>query len=56
MAAATWNGTVIAESDKYEIVEGKANSDAAWYYPTPLDAAKKIKDHVAFWNGVEVEE
>ena len=94
MATATWNDTVIAESDRYEIVEGnvyfppesikkeyfkdsgthtvcswkgeanyytvevagKANADAAWYYPTPLGAAMKIKDHVAFWNGVEVKE
>jgi uncharacterized protein (DUF427 family) len=22
--------------------------DAAWYYPQPLDAAKNIKDYVAF--------
>lgn len=22
--------------------------DAAWYYPTPKDGAKEIKDHVAF--------
>jgi uncharacterized protein (DUF427 family) len=92
MAKATWNGTVIAESNKTEIVEGnhyfpadsivkslftessthsvcpwkgtasyytitvdgKQNKDAAWYYPAPKDAAKQIKDHVAFWKGVEV--
>ena len=36
-------------------VDGKANPDAAWYYPQPKDAAKEIKDHVAFWKGVRVE-
>ena len=93
MARATWNGAVIAESDRYEVVEGnvyfppdavkrehlresathtvcgwkgtasyydvvvdgKTNSDAAWYYPQPMDAAANIRDHVAFWKGVEVE-
>jgi uncharacterized protein (DUF427 family) len=29
--------------------------DAAWYYPDPKPAARKIKGHVAFWRGVEVE-
>jgi uncharacterized protein (DUF427 family) len=93
MARATWNGTVIAESDTYEVVEGnvyfpphaikrehlrdsstntvcgwkgtasyydvvvdgQTNSDAAWYYPQPMDAATNIRDHVAFWKGVQVE-
>jgi uncharacterized protein (DUF427 family) len=35
-------------------VDGAENADAAWYYPEPKDAAKHIKDHVAFWRGVEV--
>ena len=89
---AVWNGTVIAESDRTEVVEGnhyfpasaikreffrdspthstcpwkgiasyytlevdgKVNADAAWYYPTPKEAAKNIAAHVAFWKGVEV--
>ncbi len=93
MAKAVWNGVVLAESDKTEVVEGnqyfppdsvkreyfketdthttcpwkglasyytievngKENKDAAWYYPAPKDAAKQIKDHVAFWKGVEVQ-
>lgn len=38
------------------IVDGKENKDAAWYYPKPSEAAAKIKDHVAFWHGVEIEE
>ena len=93
MPKAIWNGQVVAESDKFETVEGniyfppvaikkqyftpsnhttrcgwkgtahyynvmvdgKENKDAAWYYPEPLDAAENIKDHVAFWHGVQVE-
>jgi len=37
-------------------VDGKENKDAAWYYAEPKDAAKNIKDRVAFWKGVEVTE
>jgi len=93
MAKATWNGAVLAESDRCEVVEGncyfpaaavngahlrasdthttcpwkgeasyydvvvngQTNKDAAWYYPTPKEAARNIKDHVAFWRGVTVE-
>jgi uncharacterized protein (DUF427 family) len=92
MPTATWNGTVLAESDETIVVEGnhyfppdsidearfeqsdkssvcpwkgtaayydvvvdgERNEGAAWYYPDPKDAAAEIKDHVAFWNGVEV--
>ena len=36
-------------------VDGKKNKDAAWYYPSPKDAARQIKDYVAFWRGVKVE-
>jgi uncharacterized protein (DUF427 family) len=36
-------------------VEGKANPNAAWYYPTPKNAAKEIAGYVAFWKGVRVE-
>ncbi|GLY31248.1 DUF427 domain-containing protein [Kineosporia sp. NBRC 101731] len=87
---ATWNGTVIAESDDivevegnpyfpasslrqdlfsessttsvcpwkgtasyYSVtVDGTENTDAAWYYPAPKEAAAQIKDRVAFWKGV----
>lgn len=35
-------------------VNGKSNPDAAWYYPVPKDAASEIKDHVAFWKGVQL--
>ncbi len=30
------------------------NTDAAWYYAEPKDAAAEIKGRVAFWRGVEV--
>ena len=36
-------------------VNVKVNENAAWYYPAPSDAARQIKDHVAFWRGVEVQ-
>jgi uncharacterized protein (DUF427 family) len=93
MAKAVWNGKVVAESDKTQVVEGniyfphdsidreffrssstistcpwkgqaryytilvdgQENSDAAWYYPDPKPAARAIKNHVAFWRGVEIE-
>lgn len=93
MARAIWNGTVIAESDQCEVVEGnqyfphdaikseyfqpsskttvcpwkgtasyytivvdgQENPDAAWYYAEPKAAASNIKNHVAFWRGVQVE-
>ncbi len=38
------------------VVAGKENRDAAWYYPDPKEAAAEIKEHVAFWRGVNVEE
>ncbi|WP_420127995.1 DUF427 domain-containing protein [Longimicrobium sp.] len=47
-----WKGT----ASYYDlVVDGKANADAAWYYPDPMAAAANIRDHVAFWKGVEVE-
>ena len=48
-----WKGT----ASYYTLsVNGKENPDAAWYYPAPKDAAAEIKDHVAFWRGVTIEE
>ena len=93
MAKASWNGTVIAQSDATRVVEGnhyfppesvdrrflrpsethsvcpwkgtasyynvevngQTNKDAAWFYPTPKDAAKNITGYVAFWKGVKLE-
>lgn len=46
-----WKG----EASYYDVVvDGEVNADAAWYYPAPKDAAKQIRDHVAFWHGVQV--
>jgi uncharacterized protein (DUF427 family) len=46
-----WKGT----ASYYSVsVDGETNTDAAWYYPQPKDAAAEIKDRVAFWHGVEV--
>ena len=36
------------------VVGEEPNSDAAWYYPEPKDAAREIRGRVAFWRGVEV--
>ena len=48
-----WKG----EASYYNVVvDGQVNRDAAWYYPTPKDAAKHIKGRVAFWRGVKVED
>jgi len=93
MAKAIWNGVTLAESDRFEVVEGNIyfppdtingqyfkvsdthticgwkgqasyydivvngdiNRDAAWYYPTPKQAADNIKNYIAFWRGVRVE-
>jgi uncharacterized protein (DUF427 family) len=38
------------------VVDGEENRDAAWYYPEPSAMAARIKDYVAFWHGVQVEE
>jgi uncharacterized protein (DUF427 family) len=37
------------------LIDGQDNPDAAWYYPDPKPAARKIRGFVAFWRGVEVE-
>ena len=46
-----WKGTAHYYS---VVVGGQENPDAVWYYPDPKDAAAEIKDHVAFWRGVDV--
>lgn len=35
-------------------VDGAINTDAAWTYPTPSEAAANIRDHVAFSRSVTV--
>ena len=46
-----WKGTASYLSVE---VDGQVNTDAAWYYPSPKDAAAQIRDRVAFWKGVQV--
>jgi uncharacterized protein (DUF427 family) len=36
-------------------VNGKVNENAVWYYPEPSEKAAQIKDHMAFWRGVDVQ-
>lgn len=38
------------------VVDGKRNPGAAWYYPDPKHDARPIKDHIAFWRGIEIEQ
>ena len=46
-----WKGT----ASYYSLsVDGKENTDAAWFYREPKDAAAEIKGRVAFWKGVSV--
>jgi uncharacterized protein (DUF427 family) len=48
-----WKG----EAHYYTVViDGKENTDAAWFYPEVSALAKGIKNHVAFWKGVSVVE
>jgi uncharacterized protein (DUF427 family) len=48
-----WKGT----ASYYTLhVDGEENTDAAWFYADPKERASHIKDHVAFWHGVEVTE
>ena len=46
-----WKG----DASYYDIVvDGKTNPGAAWCYSDPKPQAANIKNHVAFWKGVEV--
>ena len=46
-----WKG----EASYYDVVvDGEANKDAAWFYPSPKEAASRIRDRIAFWKGVDV--
>lgn len=48
-----WKGSA---SYYHVSVDGKVNNDAAWYYPEPSNMANRIKNYIAFWHGVRVEE
>jgi uncharacterized protein (DUF427 family) len=46
-----WKGQALC----YDVVIGhEINEAAAWCYPDPHPPAEPIKDHVAFWKGVEI--
>jgi uncharacterized protein (DUF427 family) len=48
-----WKGT----AHYYHVeVGGMRNENAAWYYPDPKPEAAEIKDRIAFWKGVRVQE
>ena len=48
-----WKGT----ASYYDVVvDGAENNGAAWYYPEPSEAAGEIKDYIAFWRGVLIED
>ena len=48
-----WKGT----ATYYHLdVNGETNANAVWYYAEPYAKANHIRDRVAFWNGVTVEE
>ena len=49
----SWKGT----ASYCDVVVGDAvNRDAAWYYPEPKAEAVQIRDHIAFWRGVDIED
>ncbi|HWB12961.1 MAG TPA: DUF427 domain-containing protein [Pirellulales bacterium] len=46
-----WKGT----ASYYDVVvDGQTNPGAAWYYPSPKEAAQEIQGRIAFWRGVQV--
>ncbi len=48
-----WKGT----ANYYDVVVGDAVAkDAAWTYRAPSLAAENIRDYIAFWRGVRVED
>lgn len=47
----SWKGT----ANYYTLeVDGEKNTDAAWNYPEPKEAAENIRGYYAFWKGVTV--
>lgn len=48
-----WKGVA---SYQHVVVDGVTAQRAAWVYRHPSPLARRIKGHVAFWNGVEVRE
>ena len=57
LQASTTHTTCLSkgQASYYDILVGdKINKDAAWYYAQPTATANQIKDHVAFWRGIQV--
>lgn len=48
-----WKGTASYLSLEHE---GQTSADAVWYYPEPLSEAEMVRDRVAFWKDVRVED
>lgn len=49
----SWKGV----ANYYNVVaNGEKLANAAWYYSNPNPEAANIKDHVAFWKGVKVDD
>ena len=48
-----WKG---AASYHSLVVDGATNANAAWYYPSPKEAASSITGRIAFWKGVTIEQ
>ncbi len=48
-----WKGTA---HYAHVIVDGIESTNGAWFYPDVKPKAEALKDHVAFWQGVEVAE
>lgn len=48
-----WKG----QANYYDLViDSQVIESAAWTFHEPSEAAAHIKDHIAFWKGVEVRE
>jgi uncharacterized protein (DUF427 family) len=46
-----WKGT----ARYYDlVVDGRTNPGAAWYYPSPKEAARQIRGRIAFWKDVQL--
>lgn len=51
-AVCPWKGT----ANCYHVeVNGRQNTDAAWYQASPKPAAANIRSYTAFWRGVRIE-
>lgn len=51
VSACPWKG----QATYWDVVVGGERAEhAAWTYADPKPRAENIRDHVAFWNGVDV--